>query len=479
MSDAVAKERMERPASLKKGPAWLMFAICLIGTFSAFYPGASLGVLLPTIRTDLCIDTSLTVFINIAVSLVTAVLTLPFGRLGDRIGYQKLFIWGQVVLIAGYVASAFLSINFILLMTFRCVLAVGSALVQSVVQAMLTQAYPKTRGRMMGLYSLSVSYSGSFSPLISGAIKDAINWKVALLFGVIFSIISLVLGVMFLGKFDNKPTKSDKKGTLLLILTIGSLLMALNSRTITIPIYVIIALAVLFIVALIFFVKVENKAEAPLLDFRLLKNRQFSLGFVGCLLAYLISTGANTALPFFIQSIKGQTATISSLCTMGFALVMGTLGPLTGNWTDKKGPFRFMLIGMSIQCISVIGYVFMNENTPLWMVVAYVVIYGLGGGLFYAPVTSMVMGSVPANSGGVASGMMSTARNLGGAIGATVFSVCCSFYKAGGAITENQAYLSGQRTSMIIMLAMNLLNIFVMLTLFIRNKKQQNTIEAK
>jgi len=470
---AVAKKPMERPTCLKKGPAWLMFVICLIGTFSAFYPGASLNVLLPTIRLQLGIDTSLIVFINIAVSLVSAVLTLPFGRWGDRIGYQKLFIWGQVVLIIGNLASALLSLNFVLLITFRCVLAVGSAMVQSVVQAMLTQAYPATRGRMMGLYSLSVSYSGSFSPLISGAINDSLNWQMALLFGTIFSIIALVLGILFIGKFENKESKSDRKGTFLLVLTISSLLMALNARTITIPVYVIIALAVIFIIAMIFFVKVENKAEAPLLDFKLLKNRQFSLGFVGCLLAYLISTGANTALPFFIQNVKGETATISSLCTMGFALVMGTLGPLTGSWTDKKGPYRFMLIGMSIQCISIIGYVTMTESTPLWMVVAFVVIYGLGGGLFYAPITSMVMGSVPPSSGGVASGMMSTARNLGGAIGATIFSVCCSFFKAGGSVTENQAYMSGQRISMIIMLALNLLNIFVMVILFVRSKKQQ------
>lgn len=471
--EAVAKKQTERPACLKKGPAWLMFVICLIGTFSAFYPGGSLSVLLPSIQLDLGIDTSLIVFINIAVSLVSAVLTLPFGRWGDRIGYQKLFIWGQAVLIVGNLASALLSLNFVLLIVFRCVLAVGSAMVQSVVQAMLTQAYPATRGRMMGLYSLSVSYSGSFSPLISGAIKDALSWQLALLFGVFFSVIALILGIVFLGKFENKASENDKKGTILLVITISSLLMALNSRTITMPVYVIIALAAVFVISMVFFVKTENKAKAPLLDFKLLKNKQFSLGFVGCLLAYLVSTGANTALPFFIQNVKGETATISSLCTMGFSLVMGTLGPLTGGWTDKKGPHRFMLAGMSIQCISIIGYVFLTEGSPLWMVVACVVIYGLGGGLFYAPITSMVMGSVPASSGGVASGMMSTSRNLGGAIGATIFSICCSVFKAGGGVTENQAYISGQRLSMIIMLALNLLNIFIMLVLFIRSKKQK------
>ena len=124
---------------LRRGPSWIMFAIALIGTFSAFYPHGSLNVLLPIIAKELAIDTSLIVIINIAYSLLSGVLTLPFGRLGDRIGYQKLFITGQIVLIVGNILGALFSVNFVLLVAFRCVLSVGAAMVQSVVQAMREQ----------------------------------------------------------------------------------------------------------------------------------------------------------------------------------------------------------------------------------------------------------------------------------------------------------------------------------------------------
>lgn len=476
---STAAPRQPALPCLRRGPAWLVFAIALIGTFSAFYPHGSLNVLLPTIAHDLNVDTGLIVIVNIAYSLVTGVLTLPFGRLGDRIGYQKLFITGQAVLIVSCFLSAFLSLNFVLLVLFRCVLAVGSAMVQSVVQAMLTQAYPKTRGRMMGLYSLSVSYSGSFSPLISGALSDRFSWQAALIFGVIFSIIALILGLIFLGKFQSKATTSDRLGTVLLMVTLSSLLLALNARTITITTPVMILLAVLFVVSFVFFVRTENRAKSPLLDFRLLKNKDFSLGFIGCLLGYMISTGTNTALPFFIQNIKGETATISSLCTMGFSLVMGTLGPFTGGWCDKKGPYKFMLTAVCIQLLAVVGYTTLNEGSPLALVVACVVLYGLGGGLFYAPITSMVMGSVPPSSGGVASGMMSTARSLGGAIGATIFSLVIRLTSTGATPTGNPAlyrseYLSGQRLVMFIMLGLHIISILTMFYLFVsRGRKRQ------
>ena len=461
---------------IRRGPTWIIFAIALIGSFSAGYPHGAINVLLPTIAADLSIDTSLIVIVSIAYSLVSGVLTLPFGRLGDRIGYQKLFIMGQAVLLAANLLSGFLAVSLIPLVLLRALLAVGAAMVQSVVQAMLAQAYPNSRGRMMGIYSMSVSYSGAFSPFISGAVSDASSWRMALMFGGIFSAAALILGIVFLGKFQCRPTRSDRLGTALLVITLSSLLMAFNARTITITTPVMIALLAVFAVALILFIRVENRAEAPLLDFRLLRDKRFALGFVGCLLGYIVSTGTNQALPFFIQNIKGQTATVSSLCTMGFTLVMGTLGPFTGGWCDKKGPFRYMLAAQCIQTAAVVGYATLNEGSPLAFVVACVVIYGLGGGLFYAPITSMVMGSVPPSSGGLASGMMNTARNLGAGIGASIFSLVVGIVAANSsaALTANQVYVNGQRAVMFIMLALNVLNIILMLTLYLtfgRKKK--------
>lgn len=477
MSETAERLSTSRPACLKRGPGWVLFVITLIGTFSASYPLGSLNVLLPTVAKDLNIDTSLIVLVNIAYSLICGVLTLPFGRWGDRIGYQKLFIMGQIVLLIGGALSTALSLNFILLVLFRCVIAVGAAMVLSVVQAMLAQAFPGIRGRMMGLYSLSISYTGAFSPLISGGIADSFgDWHAALAFGMIFSAAALVLGLIFLGQFDCKPTKADRLGTLLLMLTLSSLLLALNARTITIPVPVMIALLAVFVVALIFFIRTENKAIAPLLDFKLLKNKNFTLGFLGCLLGYTVSNGCSTALPFFIQDIKMQTATVCSLCTMAFPLVMGTFGPFTGAWCDKRGPYKYMLAAMIIQALAVIGYCTLGTESPLALVVICVFLYGLGGGLFYAPITSMVMGSVPPNAGGVASGMMSTARNLGSGIGATIFSLCINLTANADMPFNN--YIAGQRADFIIMAALNILNIVFMLILYLNFGRKSKTEEA-
>ena len=467
-----------RPACLKRGPNWVLFLITLIGTFSASYPQGSLNVLLPSIAKDLSIDTSLIVMVNIAYSLICGVLTLPFGRWGDRIGYQKMFLMGQIVLLVGGALSTALSLNFVLLVLFRCVIGAGAAMVLSVVQAMLAQAFPGIRGRMMGLYSMSISYTGAFSPLISGGVADSFgDWHYALAFGIIFSAAALILGLIFLGQFSCKPTKADRLGTVMLMLTLSSLLLALNARTITIPVPVMIALLAVFAGALCFFIRTENRAEAPLLDFRLLKNKNFSLGFLGCLLGYTVSSGCTTALPFFIQDIKLQTATVCSLCTMAFQIAMGTLGPFSGGWCDKKGPYRFMLAAQIIQTCAVIGYSTLGENSPLVQVVLCVFLYGVGGGLFYAPITSMVMGSVPANSGGVASGMMSTARNLGSGIGATVFSLCVSL--AANPELPHNNYIAGQRTDFLIMAALNFVNIILMLVLYLNFGRKKKTAEAK
>lgn len=470
-----APRRLRDPhPSLKRGPGWLIFAIGLLGTFSASYPHGCLNVLLPTIAKEFGVDTSLIVVINIAYSLISGVLTLPFGRMGDRIGYQKMFIAGQAVLLVSNVLSTFFTSSFLTLIAFRCLLAVGAAMVLSVVQAMLSQAFPGVRGRMMGLYSMSVSYSGAFAPLLSAGVSDSFgDWRASLAIGVIFNAIALALGLIFLGKFQNKPSKPDRKGQLLLILTLGSLLTALNARTITIPTPVMIGLLALFAVSLLLFIRVENRAESPLLDFRLLKDKRFTLGFLGCLIGYIVSSACNTALPFFIQNVKGQTATVSSLCTIWFSLVMGTFGPFTGGWCDKRGPYKFMLVSMIIQTFAIAGYASLGENSPLWHVVASVALYGLGGGLFYAPVTSMVMGTVPPNAGGVASGMLSTSRNVGAGIGATALSLCIGLMKNPARPFDN--YVAGQRLVCWIMVALTALDAVFMLLLYLhygRGKKE-------
>lgn len=460
---------------LKRGPAWVMFALALIGTFSASYPHGSISVLLPSIAKDLNVNTDLIVFVNISYSLLCGILTLPFGRWGDRIGYQKLFITGQAILLVSNTLRALLSVNFVLLVTFHCCIAVGAAMVLSVVQAMLAQAFPGMRGRMMGLYSLSISYTGAFSPLISSGIMGLFgDWHASFTVGIVFNVIALTLAIIFLGEFNCKPTRADRLGTMMLVLTLSSLLIALNARSISIPTPIMIALLVIFAGSLFFFIRVENRAEAPLLDFRLLKNKDFTLGFTGCLVAYTVSTGCFTALPFFIQNIKMQTATISSLCTMSFSFIMGSFGPFTGGWCDKKGPYKFMLVAQCIQTAAVIGYCTLGENSPLALLILCVMAYGVGGGLFFAPVTSMVMGSVPANSGGVASGMMSTARNLGGGIGATIFSLAVGLTARSDMPFNN--YLAGQRIDFIIMATLNALNLVIMAYLYMnygRKKKAE------
>lgn len=470
-----APRRLRDPhPCLKRGPGWLIFAIGLLGTFSASYPHGCLNVLLPSIARELAVDTSLIVIVNIAYSLISGVLTLPFGRWGDRIGYQKLFLMGQAILLVTNLLSTFLTVDFVTLILFRCLLAVGAAMVLSVVQAMLSQAFPGVRGRMMGLYSMSVSYSGAFAPLLSAGVADSFgDWRASLAIGVVFNAISLALGLIFLGKFQNKPSKADRKGQILLILTLGSLLTALNARTITIPVPVMIGLIALFVVSLLLFIRAENTAESPLLDFRLLKDKRFTLGFLGCLIGYIVSSACNTALPFFIQNIKGETATVSSLCTIWFSLVMGTFGPFTGGWCDKHGPYKFMLVSMIIQTFAIAGYASLGENSPLWHVVASVALYGLGGGLYYAPVTSMVMGTVPSNSGGVASGMLSTSRNVGAGIGATAFSLCVGLMKNTSLPFDN--YVAGQRLVCWIMVALTALDAVLMLVLYLtygRKKKE-------
>lgn len=458
---------------LKRGSSSnIMLAIICLGVFSVFYPTGSINVNLPIIAADLGVSPSVSVFITITYTVLSGVLTLPFGRLGDRIGYQKVFVLGEVLVVIGYLATGFFGNTLILIILFRCILAVGSAMVQSVTQAMLMMAFRGERGKMMGLHSTFVSLTGVVSPVIGGIISDTLGWRASIMFGVPFAAAAFVLGLVYLGEFDCKKTGSDLKGTALMVVLLTSLMLSLNGRTVTgTPMWFVIAMFAVFLVSLVTFVRVENRCEHPLLAIKYLKRRKFALGNVALLLGYTISTGVSSSIPFYLQNIKGTSTTVSSLFLTLFPLLMAILAPYFGARSDKTSPQRYLLIGAIITTVSTLLYTTLSAGTSLWFFAAVRILYGVGSGMIYAPASTIVMGSVPATDGGVASGMISTMRNVAGAIGATIYSmgIQLSTNHYAGTTDADTIYVLSQRN---VTLVFAVINFAFILTAFVLYKNR-------
>lgn len=401
-----------------------LLVICAIGTFAAFFSNGSTNVALPALRTTFGITVSQSTIIVVSFSLICGILTLPLGRLGDLIGYKKMYVGGQAMVFIGSLLTGLFSFSLITLVCFRAVMAVGCAMVQAVTQALLQRSYPADqRGKIMGINSACLSACGLLAPLIGGLIIDWLHWRGIFLILVPFSALALILSWIYMEDFEGRRVSVDYAGALLLMLFLTALMLLFNGRVLELDMGLMAVFGGISVAALILFIFREKKAKEPLLELDFFRCKGFLIGNLGFLAGYGVSGILQVSLTYYISYTRGYSSTVTSLFVMIHGLMMTLMASGIGALSDKIGTKRLCVAGMLCQLVGITGYQFIGPTSGDVYLILCLVMFGFGSGLFYAPATSMVMGSIPPENGGLAAGMVSTMRNIAAALGNTVFSI--------------------------------------------------------
>lgn len=374
------------------------------------------------------------IWILMGFNIVTATLLVTFGRLSDIFGRVKLFNLGFAIFTAGsillFVTPGTGTTAALLLVIFRIIQGVGAAFLFSNSSAILTDAFPShERGKALGINQVA-ALGGSFIGLILGGILSIYNWRYVFL-------VSVPVGLLgtFWSYWKLKETaviKKDQKIDYIGNLTFGSgLTIALIAITYGLLPYgnsttgwsnpVVIGGLSLGILLLILFPIVEMKVKQPMFRMSLFKIRAFAAGNMSSLLSAIGRGGVMLMLIILLQGIwlplHGYQYAVTPFwagiymipMTVGF-LVMG---PLSGWLSDKYGARILSTIGMVIVAVAFLVLSALGPNFNYWIFGATLFIMGAGNGMFSAPNTAAIMNSVPADSRGAASGMMTTIQNAG------------------------------------------------------------------
>ncbi|MBQ6662968.1 MAG: MFS transporter, partial [Firmicutes bacterium] len=198
----------------------------------------------------------------------------------------------------------------------------------------------------------------------------------------------------------------------------------------------------------------EGKAENPLLALKLVRLRGFSVGYILMCGCYIVAAVIQTAIPFYLQQTKGVSTSVSGGIALIFTLTMVLLAPTFGSLSDRLGVRKIVLSGILCQSVFVFCYAMLNEKTPLVLVAVVLFLFGLGSAMFYSPNASAVMGSVPKENVGMASGMSSAVRSIATSIGQNVFSILIAWRTAAHAtetLSEGMEFLEAQHETVLIM----------------------------
>jgi MFS family permease len=373
--------------------------------------------------------------------LVSAVLVVSLGRLGDMYGRVKMYNLGFVVFTLAAIATSVdpftQGTGALWLILWRVVQAVGGAMIFANSTAILTDAFPaRQRGMALGINQVA-AIAGSFIGLVLGGVLADWDWRsvfwVSVPIGVVGTIWSYrslhELGTRRAGRIDwwGNVTFAVGLSVLLAGITYGIQPYGHHSTGWTNP--WVLAGLIGGVILLIAFCIIETKVDDPMFHIGLFKNATFAGANLAGLLASIGRGGLQFMLIIWLQGIwlplHGYSYASTPLwagiyllpLTIGFLVA----GPLSGYLSDRWGHRWFSVGGLVIVGATFIGLMLLPVDFPYWLFALLIVINGIGSGLFSSPNTSAVMGSVPADQRGVAAGMRGTFFNSGSALSIGVF----------------------------------------------------------
>ncbi|WP_167857707.1 MFS transporter [Mycobacterium sp. DL99] len=373
--------------------------------------------------------------------VVTAVLVVPFGRLGDMYGRVRIYNLGFVVFTLAAIALSFdpfqLGGGAVWLIGWRVVQGVGGAMLMASSSAILTDAFPANqRGMALGT-NMVAAVAGSFLGLLIGGFLSEWHWKAIFWVGVPIGIIGTIwsyrslkeLGVRTAGRLDWAGTLTFGLGLTVLLIGITYGIQPYDDSTTgwTSP-WVLgsIAIGLLLLVA---FCIVELKVSSPMVDVRLFKSAAFGMGNLAGLMSSVGRGGLQFMLIIWLQGIwlplHGYSFESTPLWA-GIYLLPVTIGflvaaPIAGSLSDRIGARPLTVGGMLLMAATFVALLMIPVNFDYWVFAILVFLNGLGGGIFTAPNTAAIMSSVPADQRGAASGVRSTFFNAGNSLSIGIF----------------------------------------------------------
>lgn len=391
--------------------------IVTLTSFLTTFVGPSVNVALPTISNELAINAILLSWISTSYLLTSAMLAVPFGRIADIYGMKKIFTYGIVILtIASFLAAVSPSAE--LLIISRAIQGIGSAMIFVTGLAIITSVFPpKERGKAIGI-NITATYMGLvLSPILGGFLTTYMGWRS--IFYLIIPFGLLVIAITFWKMrgqewAECKGEKLDYWGSLLYILMLLLTLIGFSFITSTIGMLMVIS----GIVGFICFVIWELRVEQPVLEMKLFfENRMFAFSNLAALINYMSIFAVVFLLSLYLQFIKGFDPSVAGLILVVQTVFMVIMSPIAGRLSDKFEPRKIASLGMGIATIGLLIFALITAETSLYVLVLGLAILGIGIGLFSAPNTHAIMGSVQKRYFGVASATVSTMRLTGQTLG--------------------------------------------------------------
>jgi EmrB/QacA subfamily drug resistance transporter len=401
---------------------WTLGAMCF-ALFMIMLDNTVVNVALPSIQQDLGASISGLEWTISGYTLSFAVLLATGGRLGDIFGRRRIFLIG-VVIFALSSATAGLAPGATALVLSRVIQGIGAALMMPGTLSIITDAFPAhERGKAMGTWAGVSALALAIGPVLGGFLTEHVSWR-AIFYINIPVAIGAVLATLFAVRESRDTSVGrdvDFAGVAVLTAGLTALVLALvEGNTWGWGSTQIIALIAGALISLPLFVAVENRVKAPIVQFELLSDRNFVGAIVVATVISFSMLGVFFFLALYMQDILGYTPLEAGIRFLPSTLMIVVIAPIAGRLADRYGPRWLIGGGLLIVSASLFTFSTIAIDSSYVDLLPGFVLLGIGIAMTMSPMTSAAMNAVPVQKAGIASGVLSMFRMVGGSLGVAV-----------------------------------------------------------
>ncbi|BBG65846.1 L-Proline/Glycine betaine transporter ProP [Hydrogenimonas sp.] len=433
-AEDVELENRKKPWDITPKERAIFSIIVMTGAFMAILDTTVVDVIVPKLTGPLATDMYGVQWIITSYMISAAIALLITEYLIKRYGAKSVFLSGVLLF---SVASLFCGLADTLehMIVFRVLQGVGEAFIMVTSHIMIFSYFPPHRqGLAMGLFGLGVSFAPALGPTIGGYLTEYYSWRMVFYINVPVGVLLIVSGLVFLPKesifqrlkfnFVSFLLISFATVSLLIMLSKGQQLGWFNDSFIGL-------LLVCSVIGFLLYGLSEMWSRHRLIDFSLFKNPVFANG----MMIYFFILGFSMyqyfyLLPVYYEHIKMLPTLDAGIAVFAFAVFIGIFSPLAGILSDKIGAKRTVLIASFFYVATSLAFLpTLNYYTPLGRAMLLTIPFGIGMGLFFAPVTVMVLQNAPQQKGELAIVLMDYFRFVGGSFGTALATNNMEYFK--------------------------------------------------
>ena len=402
---------------------WLIAATVMLPTFMEILDTTIVSVALPHIAGNLSASTDEATWTLTSYLVANAIILPATGWFARYFGRSRFLVYCIVIFtVSSFVCGIAESLG--MLIAARVIQGAGGGALQPISQAILLESFPpEKRGMAMAAFGIGVVVAPILGPTLGGWLTDQYSWRWAFYINIPMGILAVFMTRAFVE--DPPYIKAAKPGR---IDSIGFGLMAVSLATLQIVldkgqtddwfsapwVRWFIAISA---VTLIFFIVHELRTKEPVVNLRVLKNRNFAMGTLLITFVGVCLYSAITLIPIYLQSLMGYTAMLSGLTLSprgaGALVTMPVVGFLMGAVDFRK----VVGTGFLVLAISLWQFGEINLQITMWDIIWPNILMGVGLSMIFVPLSAVAMGMLPREEMGNASGIFNLMRNIGGSAG--------------------------------------------------------------